>query len=276
MHLQPEPCGGQACSGVGPTSLDPVFLNGTDAELLYEDDPGSAPSGVAIDPANNALYWTNQFTDEVRVGSLNGSVPAQTLFGPLTGEDNPIGVAVYSGKVYWTNLNTGQVRSGNVDGSGVTTLFTTPQAAGPAIDPVAGKIYWTGWNSGSIRVGNLDGSLGVTTLFTGESASLFSAILKAPALVAGSAPSVAGGAKTGKVHTCEGGENVSWASDVVGTFFYRAPTSVIYQWQRNGVDIATGKTFTPTLAGDYTCAVKATNEAGSTSLTSVVKKIKVK
>ena len=70
---------------------------------------------------------------------------------------------------------------------------------------------------------------------------------------------------------------MTWASDgAVGTFFYRAPTSVIYQWQKNGADIATGKMFTPTQEGNYTCAVKATNAAGSTSLTSPVKKIKAK
>ena len=43
-----------------------------------------------------------------------------------------------------------------------------------------------------------------------------------------------------------------------------------------GRDIATGPTFTPNLAGDYTCTVTATNQAGSTSQTSPVKKIKVK
>ena len=127
---------------------------------------------MAIDPANNKIYWTNQFADQVRVANLDGTGVASTLFGDgalvETDEDNPIGVAVYSGKVYWTNLYTGQVRSGNVDGSGVTTLFTSPQASGPSIDPVAGKIYWSSWQTGNgigIRVGNLDGTGVASTLF---------------------------------------------------------------------------------------------------------------
>jgi hypothetical protein len=35
-------------------------------------------------------------------------------------------------------------------------------------------------------------------------------------------------------------------------------------------------TFSPPVAGDYTCTVTAANQAGSTSLTSAVKKVKVK
>jgi PKD domain len=59
-------------------------------------------------------------------------------------------------------------------------------------------------------------------------------------------------------------------------FLYRAPASFAYQWKRNGSDIATGAAFTPTStrAGDYTCIVTATNQAGSTSQTSSVKKVK--
>jgi hypothetical protein len=49
-----------------------------------------------------------------------------------------------------------------------------------------------------------------------------------------------------------------------------------YQWQRNGSSIATGQTFEPEVAGDYTCTVTATNQAGSTSQTSAVKKVKAK
>ena len=41
-------------------------------------------------------------------------------------------------------------------------------------------------------------------------------------------------------------------------------------------EVATTRTYTPTLAGDYTCTVTATNQAGSTSQTSSVKKVKAK
>ena len=87
-------------------------------------------------------------------------------------------------------------------------------------------------------------------------------------------PKISGGAKTGKELTCQKG---TWAPDLLGAFLYRAPASFAYQWQRNGSNIATGPTFTPSLAGDYTCTVTATNQAGSTpSQTSSVKKVKDK
>ena len=246
-------------------------LNGTGASVLYADPANSGPSGVAIDPAHNKIYWTNQPADQVRVGNLDGTGDVGTLF---PNEDNPIGVAVDSaaGRIYWTDLNSGRVRGGNVDGSGATTLFNSPTPSGPAIDPVAGKIYWTSWFNGPIRVGNLDGSGSASTLYEGEDNALFVAILKAP--VNTGKPAISGGAKTERDLTCENG---SWAPDLVGAFLYRAPTSFAYEWRRNGGPvISEGQTFTPQLAGDYTCTVTATNEAGSTSRVSSVKKVKDK
>ena len=238
-------------------------LNGTGTPLtLFTDPGGSAPSGVAIDPANNKIYWTNQFSDEVRAGNLDGSGFAQSLF---SGEDNPIGVAAdpAAGKIYWTDLNAGTVRVGPLGGSTVgaaQTLFNSSTPSGPAIDPTTNKIYWTSWTSGlGIRVGNLDGTGTVSTLFGGEGASLFAALVKAP--VNTGRPAISGGAKVGKELTCQNG---TWAPDLLASFLFRAPASFAYQWKRNGSNIATGPTFTPNLAGDYTCTVTATNQAGDT------------
>ena len=124
-----------------------------------------------------------------------------------------------------------------------------------------------------IRVGNLDGTGTASTLFGGESASLFAAMLKAP--VGTGNPEISGGAKTGKDLTCQNG---SWAPDLVGAFLYRAPTSFTYQWKRNGGRyIATrSRRSRPPWPGDYTCTVTATNQAGSTSQMSPVKKVKDK
>ena len=197
----------------------------------------------------------------------------------FSGEDNPIGVAAdpAAGKIYWTDLNAGTVRVGPLGGSTVgaaQTLFNSSTPSGPAIDPTTNKIYWTSWTSGSgIRVGNLDGTGTVSTLFSGESAALFAALVKAP--VNTRLPEISGGAKTGKELTCQKG---TWAPDLLGAFLYRAPASFgNYQWQKDGSPIATGQTFTPSLAGDYTCTLTATNQAGSTpSQTSSVKKVKDK
>ena len=67
--------------------------------------------------------------------------------------------------------------------------------------------------------------------------------------------------------TCSQG---TWASDVLGSFLYRAPQSVDYQWQINGSIIAgaTGSSHAPSTAGSYSCRVTATNQAGATAQTS--------
>ena len=110
------------------------------------------------------------------------------------------------------------------------TLFNSSTPSGPAIDPTTNKIYWTSWTSGlGIRVGNLDGTGTVSTLFGGEGASLFAALVKAPVNTV--RPEISGGAKTGKELTCQNG---TWAPDLLGAFLYRAPASFTYQWKRNG------------------------------------------
>ena len=258
-------------------------LDGTGtASTLFTEPGGSDPSGVAIDPASNKIYWTNQHSDQVRVGNLDGSGTASTLFGGdatvPTAEDNPIGVAVAAGNVYWTDLNSGTVRVGPVGGSSVglpSTLFNTPSPSGPAIDPTANRIYWTSWTSGAgIRVGPLSGdtlpgpSDDAQTLFNGESASLFTALLKKPDM---STPAISGGAKVGQQLTCR----ANFAPDLLGAFLYRAPDTVAYQWKRGTTNVgADSGTFTPALPGDYTCTVKAENQAGPTQKISAVKKVK--
>ena len=184
-------------------------LNGTRAVTLFTEPTGSAPSGVTIDPENNQIYWTNQFSDEVRAGNLDGSGTAHTLFA---GEDNPIGVAAdpAAGKIYWTDLNSDTVRVGPFGGSAVgapQTLFNSRSPSGPAVDPTSNKIYWATWWSGfGIRTGNLDGTGTVSTLFGGERAALFAALLKAPLSTKG--PRISGVAKVGSGVGCQDG---TWA-----------------------------------------------------------------
>ncbi len=265
----------------GDNAIRAGNLNGTDpAQTLFTEDGGSAPSGVAIDPAAGKIYWTNQFSDQVRVGPLDGLGPAQTLFGNgatvPTVERNPIGVAIdpAAGKIYWTDLGNccsgpGQVRVGNLDGTGASTLFA--DEAGPgglSIDPGANKIYWATFGPGVIRVGPLSGdtspdpSDNAQTLFSGESASLFTALLKAPAPAPAEPPEISEGAG-GELACSEG----SWAPDLLGAFLYRAPHDFTYQWQKDGTDIsgADQSTFTPSEPGSYTCKVTASNHAGETT-----------
>src|SRR4029450_4215434 len=87
-------------------------------------------------------------------------------------------------------------------------------------------------------------------------------------------PGISGGAKVGRVLTCQMGQ---WAPDLLGSFLYRAPRSLAVQWIQDDVEIpgAVQPTFTPTVAGSSSCRVTAANDAGSTSQVSNLKKIKL-
>jgi hypothetical protein len=145
------------------------------------------------------------------------------------------------------------------------SLFTGEASPyGVVIDPVAGMIYWIS-EPGAVRVGSLSGSGSPSSLFTGQDASYFLAVLRTP--VGTGAPEVSGGSTAGSVLSCSVG---SWASDLIGAFLYPAPTSFTYKWSFSGADIAgaTSSTYTAPAGGSYACRVTASNQAGSASQTS--------
>lgn len=261
-------------SNFGMNAIRVGNLDGTGtATTLFQEAPGSAPTGVAIDPEGGKIYWSNQFTNEIRVGNLDGTGIATTLISDV----NPVGVAVdhAAGKIYWVQLSPGTVRVANLDGTGITTLFSGEnEPAGVAIDRSTNKIYWANFGSGQIRVGNLDGTSTAATLYNDFNIfTNFPALLKVPVSI--DRPNISGGAKVGKTLTCEKG---TWAPDLLGVFLYQAPRTFQYQWQLDGSNIPNAQqaTFDPTKAGSYTCVVTASNQAGSTTLVSGVKKVKEK
>jgi DNA-binding beta-propeller fold protein YncE len=282
-------------------------LDGTGAQNLYAGE--TQPSGVAIDPASGLIYWADSVsrTGAIRVGSLDGTVPARSLFA---GESYPVGVAIdpADGKIYWGSYDTFKIRVGNLNGTGATDLFTGENYPTQlAVDPGAGKIYWTNEFNGSVRAGNLNGT-GATSLYTGEgdiggvaidpgagkiywtnwnlgtirigsldgsapAQSLYTGQTDAWMLallrapLGTGVPQVSGSRAVGQTLTCSPG---TWATDFLSGFLYRAPQSLAYQWTVNGAPIAgaTTSSVVATTPGDYRCEEVATNAAGSTTQTS--------
>ena len=242
-------------------------LNGSGvARTLFAGE--SQPEGLAIDPAGKRVYWADNGSGLIRAGDLDGTGTAQTLF---SGEEFAFAVAISRGarKLYWTRTSEGSseggIRVGPLNGSGpATDLFTGEgYTTGLALDPTAGKAYWLDNGHGWTRVGNLNGGGTPRTLFS--QGPFFLALLRAPASV--SRPGVSGGRRAGSVLSCSTGV---WAADLVGSFLYRAPAGFAYRWTRNGTMImgANTSSLRATAAGDYTCAVTATNNAGSASASS--------
>jgi DNA-binding beta-propeller fold protein YncE len=248
-----------------PFTLRKGNLDGTGSasDVGFPGEAGQA--GVAIDPANNKIYWSA--SGKIRKGNLDGTGTASDLW---TGESSPSGIAIDppNNKIYWAATSGATLRQANLDGTGtVSDLWpvVSSDPEGVAIDPADNKIYWTNY-SGTVKRANLDGSGSITTLFPSEASGLFDiAVLVAP--LGTGVPQISGGGQVGQQLSCSQG---SWAADLVGAFFYRAPATFAYQWQLGGVDIggATSSTFTPGSAGNYSCRVTATNQAGSAPQTS--------
>jgi len=248
------------------------------AELDISGAPADSPYGLAIDTAAGRIFWANRgastglFT--IAFANLDGSGGGAELDISGATANKPHGVMIDAagGRIYWTNLDS-TIWFANLDGSGGGGQFNTSGATdrggiGMAIDPLEGRLYWGNLGNDTISFANLDLSGGGGQLDisgTTPDQPRFVALLRAPS--GAGAPQIAGGSIAGSVLTCSQGE---WAPDLLGSFFYRAPQRIAYQWSRDGAEIdgATDASYTAAVSGHYRCRVTATNEAGSTSQTS--------
>ena len=83
---------------------------------------GTASFSVNI-PAPGHLYWANSGNGTIMEANLDGTNP-QTI---VTGQSNPVGIAVDAQHLYWTNggngLN-GTIVEANLDGTNPQTIVT--------------------------------------------------------------------------------------------------------------------------------------------------------
>jgi hypothetical protein len=230
--------------------------------------------GLTIDPAANRIYWPNRFAGTINFANLDGSGGGGQLNTTGATIDHPVGVAIdpVAGRIYWANEEVDKISFARLDGSGGNDLdtggATVNRPYGVAIDPVAGRVYWANEDGNKISFAKLDGSGGGEDLITAGATvdgPAFPALLEAPSGVG--APVITGGSAPGSALACSQG---SWASDLLGSFLYRAPQNFAYEWSREGatVAVAGGSSYTPPTVGDYRCKVSASNAAGSASQTS--------
>jgi DNA-binding beta-propeller fold protein YncE len=237
---------------------------------------------MAIDPVAGRLYWGNSLTSETSSISfananntggggnldLTGATPPESISGLAV---DPVG-----GRLYLADQEAGALSYANLDGSGggdidLTGAFVL-EPYGLALDPTLGKLYWGNYDQGSeeregaIGFANVGGGGGGIDIATAPTAGPQDpVILKGP--TGASVPTVTRDAKLRSHLTCSQG---TWAGDFSGSNVYRAPHTFAYQWAENGVPIpgATAATLDATKGGAYTCAVTASNQAGSASQTS--------
>jgi DNA-binding beta-propeller fold protein YncE len=254
-------------------------LNGSrSASTLFANQDRA--TSVVIDPARGTIYWTDykasarSSAGAVRVGRLSGVGAPTTLFLDSGG---PAGLALSpaQGEIFWSDIRTGSLRMGRIDRSGpaITVLAGDNSPFGVAIDPAQREIFWTDYhksnraNTGALKM-QLLGASGPapasvpSSIVGGESGPTFLAVAGAPAATA--PPVISGGRSAGRALACTRGR---WANDVLVASFYRVPQRFSYQWRRDHAAIpgATAAGYTPPVAGSYSCAVTAVNQAGATT-----------
>jgi hypothetical protein len=139
-----------------------MLLFDTEGNLLQTlvEDTGGTPDGVAIDPVQKHIYWTNmgEHWDQVdgfieRIG-FDGS--DRTMIIPKGGTMTPKQLVLDLGNrhIYWCDREGMRVMRSNMDGTGVTTLVIAGQGkedqkdernhcVGIAIDYSRQQLYWT-------------------------------------------------------------------------------------------------------------------------------------
>jgi DNA-binding beta-propeller fold protein YncE len=234
------------------------------------------PRGVAINPATNKIYWASTGNSLISFANLDDTGGGGDLNATGVTPAEPDGLAIdpSANKIFWADFGSTTISFANLDDTGggghlSTTGASTPnQPIGIAIDPGANKVYWGNHGTGLISFANEDNTGGggnVNTTPLTPTAPDFPGLLEVPSATA--APTISGGSVAPGTLGCTQG---SWASDLLGSFLYRAPRSLSFSWTLNGSAIsgATASSITASSPGSYACRVTATNHAGSTTQTS--------
>ena len=137
-----------------------IPLDGSGVEVEDLVTRGLAdPSGIAIDPYEEKMYWADDTARKIRRANLDGSEVEDLVTRGLSSPEN-MALDVEAGKMYWTDWGTKRIQRANLDGSEVEDIVTRglSRPYGIAIDVAGGKIYWTDWDEKKIQRANLDGS----------------------------------------------------------------------------------------------------------------------
>ena len=138
-------------------------LDGTSVETLASNahrihHGGVYLGGIALDTANDKLYWTQAGTHSLHRANLDGSSP-ETLIGSGLNAPSDLALDVAGGKVYWLSFNSHTLKRANLDGSSVETLIGSGMGnpTNMALDVAGGKVYWLEFGT-RLKRANLDGT----------------------------------------------------------------------------------------------------------------------
>lgn len=123
--------------------------------------------GIAFDPLERTLYWTDTTNGIIYQMNLNGNKQEPTVLIKLTNSKRPHGIAidVCNRKLYWTNANimSSSIERISLDGSNYEILIEKDlyMPRGIVVDQYTRRIFWVDDLIGehfSVESANLDGS----------------------------------------------------------------------------------------------------------------------
>lgn len=271
-----------------PDTISWARLDGSAGGVL--STTGATVNGgyrLALDPVGGRVYWTTSGAGPgssivVNYANVNNTGGGTLNIAGATLAEGSNGLAVdpAGNRLYWLNNTTKGISYASLAGGGGGNLSvagaTFEGAYGLAIDPTLSRTYWANYNNGELKTGaigfaSLSGGGGGINIATAPvDGPQDPIILKSPS--AAGLPAIARAKTSRSALSCSTG---AWGADFSGSFVYQAPRSFAYQWSRNGTAIsgATASSLTAKSAGKYTCAVTATNQAGSASQTSAAAKV---
>jgi hypothetical protein len=142
-------------------------------ELLPTDL--KAPLGIALDPTNGKVYWTEAGPpSSIKRSNLDGS-GEEMLLDSISRQPAGIAVDPVGGKMYWIDAEGKKVMRANLDGKGEETLIATglKKPFGIVLHAATQRLIFSDLDARAILRANLDGSA-LETLITipGKPASL--------------------------------------------------------------------------------------------------------
>ncbi len=126
--------------------------------------------GVAVDPFDGTLYWSNSLNTVLGANLNNSSNDVEKII-KSSGQPDDIALDLKNKKIYWTEraVDFRGVKRANLDGSDIQAIVTGLKwPCGLALDVEGNKIYWIEREPGKIKRANLDGT-DIEELYTGLS-----------------------------------------------------------------------------------------------------------
>ncbi len=199
------------------------------------------------------IYWTSS-DGSISVGALNGS--AMTTL--VTGQNEPLLLAVDSGFIYWGNFGDGTINKFSLTDKTVTNLATgQTQPGGLAVDST--YVYWASSGNGTINRAPLAGGP-VTTLYSNQSVPIGLAV------DSNNVYWTNGGDGTIYKAPLTGGGAVTLLADSNLTFGLAVDGTYVY-WSTNQAGTGTINRV-PLAGGTATTLVTGQNQAGGLAVTS--------